>query len=129
MRINLVRDVLDKKLMDDDDDEAGRVDGLVMSYGERTQPRITHIEIGGSILAARVHPFFIRISNWLARQWGPKRKGPVRIPWSRVVTVGRSIKLNVEAKETGAIDWEIWLARNVIERIPGGGTEEEGDGA
>jgi hypothetical protein len=69
------------------------------------------------------------MSNWLARHWGPRRKGPVRIPWSRVVTVGRNINLNVDARETGAIDWEIWLARNVIEKIPGSGTEEEGDAA
>jgi len=42
--------------------------------------------------------------------------------------VGRDIKLDVEAKETGAIDWEIWLARHVIERIPGSGNEEADDG-
>jgi sporulation protein YlmC with PRC-barrel domain len=129
MRINLVRDVLDKKILDKDEDEAGRVDGLVMVFGATTQPRITHIEIGGSTLAARVHPVFVRLSNWLARQWGPRRGEPVRIPWSRVVTVGRNIRLNADAKATGAIDWEIWLARNIIERIPGAGTEEEGDGA
>jgi hypothetical protein len=31
----------------------------------------------------------------------------------------------VRAKETGALDWEIWIARHIIERIPGGGHEEE----
>jgi len=49
----------------------------------------------------------------------------VTIPWSRVETVGTEVKLDVEAKETGALDWEIWLAKHVIERIPGGGSEEE----
>ena len=63
MRINLVRDVLDKKLLDNDEEEAGRVDGLVMSFGADTQPRITHIEVGGSTLAARVHPIFVTISE------------------------------------------------------------------
>jgi len=42
--------------------------------------------------------------------------------------VGRDIKLDVEAKKTGAIDWEIWLARHVIERIPGSGDREADDG-
>jgi hypothetical protein len=41
-----------------------------------------------------------------------------------VLTAGRDIKLDVQARETGAIDWEIWIARHVIERIPGGGHEE-----
>lgn len=125
MRIDLVRDVMDRKLLDEEEREVGRIDGLVMSFGERSQPRITHVEIGGSTLAARVHPAFVKLSNWLARQWGPHRKEPVRIPWSHVVTVGRSIKLNVEAKSTGALAWEIWIARNIIERIPGAGSEDQ----
>jgi hypothetical protein len=123
--MDLVRDVLDKKLIDREDCEMGRVDGLVMQFGEDSQPRITHIEIGGKTLWMRLHPVFARMAVKLARLWGPKRDGPVRIPWSRVVTTGKQIKLDVEAKDTGAIDWEIWIARHIIERIPGGGHEEE----
>jgi sporulation protein YlmC with PRC-barrel domain len=128
MNLHLVRDVLDKKLLDRDDDEVGRVDGLVMQYGEKTQPRITHIEIGGATLGARIHPAAARLSRKLAKLWGPKRSGPVRIPWSRVETTGRNIKLDAIAKETGAIDWEIWIARHIIEHIPGGGSEGEESG-
>ena len=125
--MHLVRDVLDKKLMDEDDEEMGRVDGLVMSFGERTQPRITHIEIGGSTLGARLHPFFERLARKTARAMGPKRTEPVRIPWSRVKTAGKDIKLNVEAKDTGAVDWEVWIARHFIEHIPGSGHDEIDD--
>lgn len=121
----LVRDVLDKKLLDREDCEMGRVDGLVMQVRERSQPRITHIQIGGTTLWMRLHPAFARIAARLGGMWGPKRSEPVKIPWSRVVTAGRDIKLDVKAKETGAIDWEIWIARQIIERLPGGGHEEE----
>jgi sporulation protein YlmC with PRC-barrel domain len=124
--MDLVRDVMDQKLLDREDCEMGRVDGLVMQIGERSQPRITHIQIGGTTLWMRLHPAFARLSAKLARTWGPKRADPVRIPWSRVMTVGRDIKLDVRVRETGAIDWEIWIARHIIERIPGGGHEEEG---
>ena len=120
--MDLVRDVLDKRLVDREDCEMGRVDGLVMRFGEHSQPRITHIEIGGTALWTRLRPFVARFAARLARRWGPKRTTPVRIPWSRVITAGREIKLDVEAKETGAIDWEIWIARHIIERIPGSGT-------
>jgi hypothetical protein len=128
MTIDLVRDVLDKKLYDRKDCEMGRVDGLVMQFGERTQPRVTHIEIGGTTLGARIHPFFARLAKRLARMWGPKRTEPVRIPWSRVMTAGKNIKLDVRGRETGALDWEVWIARHIIERIPGGGGEEDEDG-
>lgn len=122
--MKLIRDVLDKKLIDRKHCAMGRVGGLVMRVGEGSQPRITHIVIGGSTLWTRVHPALGRLSTRLAKLWGPKRKEPVLIPWSRVTTVGREIELDVKARDTGALDWEIWLARHIIERIPGGGKEE-----
>ena len=125
--MHLVRDVLDKKLLDREDCEMGRVDGLVMQLGGNTQPRITHIQLGATTVWMRLHPAFARLATRLARVWGPKRGEPVRIPGTRVETAGRDIKLDVEARETGAIDWEIWIARHIIERIPGGGHKEEGE--
>jgi sporulation protein YlmC with PRC-barrel domain len=127
--MKLVRDVLDKELLDREDEPMGRADGLVMHVGSNAQPRITHIEVGGPVLWDRVHPVFGRLAKWLAREWGPKRREQVRIPWSCVKMVGRDIGLDVEAKNTGAIDWEIWVARHIIERIPGSGDEEAGDGS
>lgn len=124
--MDLVRDVMDQKLIDREDCEIGRVDGLVMQIGERSQPRITHIQIGGTTLWMRLHPVLARLAGKLAGMWGPRRAEPVKIPWSRVMTVGKDIKLDVRAGETGAIDWEIWIARHIIERIPGGGHEEQG---
>jgi sporulation protein YlmC with PRC-barrel domain len=123
--MDLVRDVLDKKLIDREECEMGRVSGLLMHVSENAQPRITHILVGGPTLWMRVSPFFGRISKRLARTWGPKRNEPVKIPWSRVETVGREVKLDVEGKETGALDWELWVAKHIIEHIPGGGSEEE----
>ena len=123
--MKLVRDVLDKKLTDREDCEMGRVSGLVMQVGERSQPRITHIVVGGPALWMRIHPSLAALAKRLGKIWGPRREEQVRIPWSRVETVGKNIKLDVIAKETGALDWELWVAKHIIERIPGGGHEEE----
>ena len=123
--MDLVRDVLDKKLIDREDCDMGRVSGLLMHVSEKGQPRVTHILIGGPTLWMRLHPGFGRMSKRFAKMWGPKRDEPVKIPWSRVETVGRDVKLDVEAKETGALDWELWVARHIIERIPGSGSQEE----
>ena len=123
--MDVVRDVLDKNVIDRNGREMGRVDGLVMHVGPSSQPRVTHIVVGGTTPWMRLGAPFSRISARLARLWGPKRTEPVRIPWSRVKTVGKDIKLDVLARDTGAIDWEIWIAHHIIERIPGSGTEEE----
>jgi sporulation protein YlmC with PRC-barrel domain len=121
--MDLVRDVMDKKLVDRADRDMGRVDGLVMHVGSGSQPRITHILMGGTTPWMRLNPALARASARLARLWGPKSAEPVRIPWSRVGTIGKDIKLDVIARETGAIDWEIWIAHHIIERIPGSGTK------
>jgi hypothetical protein len=123
--VDLVRDIMDNKLDDRKDCEMGRVDGLVMHVGPSSQPRITHILVGGTTPWMRLGRVLSMISARLARLWGPKRTEPVRSPWSRVKTIGKDIKLDVIARETGAIDWELWIARHIIERIPGSGTEEE----
>jgi sporulation protein YlmC with PRC-barrel domain len=123
--VKVIRDVLDKKLIDREDCRMGRVSGLVMHVGERSQPRITHIIVGGPTLWMRIHPAFARLATRMARVWGPKRSEPVRIPWSRVESVGKDVKLDVKAKDTGALDWELWIAEHIIEHIPGGGHEEE----
>jgi sporulation protein YlmC with PRC-barrel domain len=125
--MKIVHDVLDKQLMDAEEEPMGRVDGLVMQVGESSQPRITHIAVGGEALWERVHPVFARLARRLARVWGPGRTEQVRIPWSHVNTVGRDIKLDVDGKDTGAIDWEVWISRKIIKRIPGAGTDEEDD--
>lgn len=123
--MHLIRDVLDKKLVDREECNMGRASGLIMQLGENTQPRITHVLIGGPSLWTRIHPSLGKLSGKLARMWGPKRPEPVKIPWSKVETVGKDIKLDVKAKDTGALDWELWVAQHIIERIPGGGSDEE----
>lgn len=123
--MKLVRDVLDKKLFDRRDCPMGRISGLLMHVGKDSQPRIDHILIGGPTLWMRIHPALGRLSSRLAHLWGPKGTAAIRIAWSRVETIGRDVRLDVNAKETGALDWEIWVARHIIERIPGGGSEEE----
>lgn len=126
--MHVVRDVLDKELLDREDKPMGRVDGLILHAGKESQPRITHIAIGGPTPWDRVHPVFGRLSRRLNSWWGPKRPDAVRIPWSRVEIVGRDIKLDIKATDSGAIDWELWIARHIIQRIPGSGSDKADNG-
>lgn len=126
--MHVVREVLDKELFDREDKSMGRVDGLIMQVEKESQPRITHIAIGGPTLWDRVQPVLGRLSRRLSRLWGPKNPEAVRIPWSRVRIVGRDIKLDINATDSGAIDWELWIARHIIQRIPGSGTGEADNG-
>ena len=116
--INLVRDILDKKLLDCDKCLMGRVDGIVIEYPEGRQPRMVRLEIGGEILAARVAQWLVPPVRWLRRSFGPKRAASVAIEWKHVERMGRDIHLDIGASETDALAWEHWLAKHVVARIP-----------
>jgi hypothetical protein len=117
--MNLARDCLDKQLIDRNGRKMGRVDGLIMTLDGNSQPRITHVELGAVTQAARLHP---RLGRWvaaLARKWGRARSDPFRIAWAEVVPTGNDVTCGVEAEQTPALAWELWLREHVIGRIPG----------
>ncbi|MFN2533134.1 MAG: hypothetical protein ABR555_17760 [Pyrinomonadaceae bacterium] len=115
--MNLVRDCLDKQLVDRNQRNMGKCDGIIMSFDDARQPRISHIEVGAVTRAARIHPLFARIAKKLSRRFGGE--DPIRIPWSKVVVSGTTITVGVDAEKTPALAWEMWLRRKVIGRIPG----------
>src|SRR3954467_13825579 len=117
--MELMRDCLDKQLIDRNGRKMGKVDGVVMSFEGGKRPRIAFIEVGAVVQARRLHP---RLAKWIARlskRFGVDRSDPFRIPWSKVVVSGIDVTVNVEAEETPALAWEKWLRRKVIGRIPG----------
>ena len=117
--MELIRDCLDKQLSDRNGRKMGKVDGLVMLIEEGKRPRVAYIEVGGVTQARRLHP---RLARWVARlskRWRVDRSDPFRIPWSKAVTSGIDVTVNEDAEKTPALDWEKWLRKNVIGKIPG----------
>jgi len=60
--MDLVRDVLDKRVVDRNGREMGRVDRIVLELRDGQPPRVAAFEIGPSALATRVHP---RLGRWV----------------------------------------------------------------
>ena len=118
--MDLIRDVLDNQLVDRNQRKMGKVDGIVIELREEKLPRLTYLETGATALARRLHP---RIQSWVAaleRRWGQKEGKPYRIPWSKVRDIGIDVEVNVEAEQTPALAYELWLRDHVIRHIPGG---------
>jgi sporulation protein YlmC with PRC-barrel domain len=126
--LEIVRDILDQQVMDRDDNEMGRVDGLRLEIREGKAPRIHSIEMGGVALARRLHP---RLAPWVdgwRRRFDIRKVEVYSVPWSAVIEVNeRWVKLDVEALESPALDWERWLREHVIAHIPAAakGNDEE----
>jgi sporulation protein YlmC with PRC-barrel domain len=117
--MDLIADCLDKQLVDRHGHKMGRVDGVIIEVGEGRKPRVSGIEVGAVCQSTRLHPALQRFVKSISRRFGVANEDPFRLPWSKVVTAGTEVIAAVEAEQTPALAWELWLRKNIIARIPG----------
>jgi len=117
--MDLVRDLLDKQLLDRRGKPIGRVDGIVMTVDASAQPRVAYVEVGSVTQARRCHAQAGRWAERLARRWGKMRPNPYRIAWSALSRDGRDFRVDADAATVPTLAWERWLREHVIGRIPG----------
>jgi sporulation protein YlmC with PRC-barrel domain len=120
--LHLVRDLLDKQMVDRHGRRCGKVDGVVLRLGDGP-PRVARLEIGGGTLARRLgHRWGRRFARWaasLARLCGVRGGQPYHIPWKRVWAVGLDVQLDLDARHTELDAAERRLRERLIARIPG----------
>jgi sporulation protein YlmC with PRC-barrel domain len=118
--MELVRDLLDKQVVDRQQTKIGKVDGIVMELRPGKPPRITSIEIGATTLARRIGPrvghLVSRVANRLSREGS---RTPYRISWDKARDIGVDIECDIDVRDTTIFDWQNWLRDKVICRIPG----------
>jgi hypothetical protein len=117
---DLVRDLLDKQLLDRHGRMMGKVDGIVLELREGEPPRVAWIEVGVPTLLARIHPALARFHRWLARRLGPRLVRTARVPIETLRDVGVDAEVDVDAARSGALRWEHWFRDRVVKHIPGG---------
>jgi len=119
--MHLVRDVLDKQIVDRNKTKIGKVDGLVAEMRDGQPPRVLFIEIGSIALARRLGPRLQRWASRLAeRLGGRKHREAHHIPWQEVRDIGVDIDIDIDVRDTAIFDWQDWLRDHIIRRIPGG---------
>jgi hypothetical protein len=114
-----MRDVLDAQLIDRRGRKIGKVDGIVLSVNDDGPPRVTHLEIGAAVLLRRLPAWVQWAVERILGAFGVTVRPPFRIPWSKVLETGIEVRVDLLASETPLLDWEKWLARHVVGRIPG----------
>ena len=116
--MDLVRDVLDKSVVDRHGREMGRVDGILLDQDAGQPPRVAAILIGPAVLGYRLHPALGRLVNAVERRLGVDQGRPARIDFSDVDDIDRRIRLTLTVGETSVAAIENWLRKWVI-RLPG----------
>jgi hypothetical protein len=126
--MHLVRDLLDNQVLDVQGRRMGKVDGIVLVLRQGRPPRVDAIELGMPTLLSRLSE---RLGRWTAhieQRWGITDGRPVRIPLKKITGIGIDVRVDVDADRTTVYDWERWICRVLIERIPipGGGDSSSG---
>ena len=116
--MDLIRDCLDKQLEDGNKRRMGRVDGIILDVEDGRQPHVAYVEVGVKTLLNRLSPWLADVvAGWL-QKFGIATD-PYRIAWGKVTVGLNTVVADVEAEKTPALEWELWLRKKVIGRIPG----------
>lgn len=117
----LVRDVLDKQVVDRRQARIGKVDGIVLAAEDGGRLKIAFIEMGTSTLVRRLsRRLYHRMLAFSRRARADGGWRPYRIPWSKITDVGIDIEADVDDSETPLEQAQEWLRQHVFSHIPGG---------
>jgi sporulation protein YlmC with PRC-barrel domain len=116
--MDVVRDVLDRSVVDRNGREMGRVDGVLLD-GQPGQPtRLVAILIGPAALADRLHPALGRFVRDVEKRFGLDQNRPTQIDFADIDDIGTKIRVRLTIGDT-AVDAVERRVREWIRRLPG----------
>jgi sporulation protein YlmC with PRC-barrel domain len=115
--VDLVHDLLDKKVVDRNGRDMGRVDSIVLEVRDGAAPRVIALEIGPVVLASRIAPLLGRIVAGIEHACAMDDNRPLRIPIGKILGLTEQVKVDVAVGQTSAATVEQSL-RRWISRIP-----------
>ena len=116
--LEVMRDVLDKPVIDRSGRPMGRADGITLSLTEGQPPRLEAVLMGPVALAERVSGTLARWVAAFARRLGAPGERPVTLPFTCVEVRHLYLEADMAAAETGLVALEQRLQR-WLARIPG----------
>lgn len=122
MQLDLVRDLLDKQVIDRNGTKMGRVDGVIVQIDEGKQPQVHHLQLGFTVLARRIHPVAEKIVSAFRRRVRVRKEAVQDVSWDVVGEINtQHVKVDIDSTETPAFAWEKWLRDHIVMKLPGAG--------
>lgn len=115
--MHLVRDLLDKEIVDRNGRVMGRVDRVIIDAADGSV-RVVAIEVGAPALAARLGPLLGRCVTGLLHACGVSDGQPVRIHVTQILGVMDRVTVDLAFGETAAANVERAL-RRLVAGLPG----------
>lgn len=116
--MNVMRDVLDKSVVDRNGREMGRVDGILVDYQPNHPVRLAAIVIGPAALGDRLHPALGRFVRRIEKRFGIDQNRPAQIDFAEVDNIEGKVRLRLAISDTAVAAIEQRLRAWVI-RLPG----------
>jgi sporulation protein YlmC with PRC-barrel domain len=116
--MDLVRDVLDKPVIDRNGREMGRVDGMVLEQEPGQPVRLAAVLIGPAALGDRLHPALGRLVRRIERWFGVDQDRPARIGVADIDHVGTKVRVRLSIGDTAVAAVERRI-RALLLRVPG----------
>jgi len=116
--VDLVREVLDKSVVDRNGREMGRADGIVLALRDGQPPCVEAILIGPIALGDRLHPAIGRLVRALEKRMRLDARRPVHIDFGDITAVDRNVKVRLAISDTAAEAVEQRLRRWIL-KVPG----------
>jgi hypothetical protein len=114
--MDVVRDVLDKIVVDRNGREMGRVDGILLDDQPNQPIRLAAIVIGPAALGDRLHPSLGRFVRRIERWCGLDQNRPTHIQFVDIDNVAAKVQVSVTMSDTAvaAVEqclraWVLWL--------------------
>ena len=79
---------------------------------------MAYVDLGVKTLMNRLSS---RLGNSISKMMESRHieSAPYRIPWGKIKVGLNEVRADVEAEKPPALEWELWLRKKVIGRIPG----------
>jgi sporulation protein YlmC with PRC-barrel domain len=116
--VDVVRDLLDKAVVDRNGRGMGRVDGILLEQEAGRPPRLAAIVIGPTALGSRLHPALGRLASAVEGWFDLGRDRPAKIDCADIEDVGRTIRLRLTIGDTAVAAVEQRL-RSWLLKLPG----------
>jgi hypothetical protein len=116
--VHIVRDLLDKAVVDRHGREMGRVERVVVEARHGSPPRVVAFEVGAPALGARLGRVIGRSVAGLLHALGVDEGQPMRIHVSQILDATDKVKVDLAFGETAAANLERKL-RGLVGQLPG----------
>jgi sporulation protein YlmC with PRC-barrel domain len=111
----LVRQVLDKQLVDKDGLKAGKVDDLLLELRDDGPPEVAAILTGPNSVASLLPGWLDRFTLWIRLAvLGLDRAEPVEVGWSHVTAIDVTVHVDLDREKDGLVHsqqtiWTRWI--------------------